>query len=297
MPHLVTRRLLARLSGGRLIQHVNFTLHGSLNGRRLRIPVLAGTGLMKRPFWEQEPWLDRALGALLQTADGAVVDVGVNLGQTLLKVKTLRPDARYVGFEPNPQCVVYVRRLIAENRFSDCTVAPFGLSDRGEARSLFAEDATDSSATVIEGFRGKQGTWARTPVAVLPGDEALESLRVGRVGLIKIDVEGAELEVVRGLRETLRRDQPHVVCEILPTHDESDRRWAFRKPRQDALLDLLRGAGYRMFRLLETGGAMRLEAIESHGDLALSNYAFVRSGADDAFLRAIGAASATSEVA
>ena len=88
-----------------------------------------------------------------------------------------------------------------------------------------------------------------------------------------------------------------MVCEILPTHGEADERWAFRKPRQDALLDLMRSAGYRMFRLLETGGAMRLEGIEPHSDLALSNYAFVRSAAEDAFLRAIGATSATSEVA
>lgn len=285
----MTRRLLARLSGGRLAQWVNFTIKGTLNGRQLRIPILAGTGLTKQPLWEQEPWLDLALGALLETADGAFVDVGVNLGQTLLKVKTLRPDVRYVGFEPNPLCVVYVRRLIAVNRFADCTVAPFGLSDRGAALPLFAEDATDSSATVIEGFRPKQRGWGHTPVAVLPGDKALQSLRVGRAGLIKIDVEGAELEVVRGLEETLRRDQPHVVCEILPTYGESDERWAFRKPRQEALLDLMRRAGYSMFRVLATGGAERLDTIEPHSSLSLCNYAFVRGGAEEAFARALDA--------
>jgi FkbM family methyltransferase len=248
--------------------------------------VVAGTGLTRPPFWEQEGWLNGPLGRLLESADGAFVDVGVNLGQTLLKARTLRPGVRYVGFEPNPVCVVYARRLIEANRFADCTVAPFGLSDRAGALPLFAETWTDSSATVVEGFRAKQRTWGHAPVAVLPGDAALAALNVGRVGVIKIDVEGAELEVVRGLATTLRTQRPHVICEILPAHNEADERWAFRKPRQDALLDLMQSAGYRMFRLLTTGGVTPLDSIEPHSDLALTNYAFVRHEAAGEFARA-----------
>ena len=293
----VTRRLLARLNGSRIAERVNFTIDGSLNGHRLRIPVLAGTGLSPKPFWEEELWLNQALGRILEGADGAFVDVGVNLGQTLLKTKTLRPHIRYVGFEPNPLCVVYVRRLIAANSFADCVVAPFGLSDRAAALSLFAVDPADSSASVVEGFRPAQRTWAQSPVAVLPGDDALQSLRVGKVGVVKIDVEGGELEVLRGLSETLRTDRPTVVCEILPTHKESDPRWAFRKPRQDALLDLMQTAGYRLFRLLTSGGVQQLERIEPHSDLKLTNYAFVRAELADAFARTQNAPAALQGVA
>jgi FkbM family methyltransferase len=280
------QRLFARrFSGSRFVQRTNFTLSGTLNGRRLRIPVLAGTGMLPTPYWEEEPWMNQTLQRLLERSDGAFVDVGVNLGQTLLKVKTIAPKMRYGGFEPNPLCVTYVRRLIAVNGLEDCVVAPFGLSDRAGAVPLLArnDDPTDSSATVLKDLWARQSNWGKSPVSVLPGDMALASLEIGTAGVIKIDVEGAELEVVRGLQATLRRDRPHVVCEILPSHTEKDPRWSFRKPRQDALLALMRDLDYRMFRLLASGHVVPLDAIEPHGDSSLTNYAFVRPDTADVF--------------
>jgi hypothetical protein len=124
-----------------------------------------------------------------------------------------------------------------------------------------------------------QASWRQTPVALLPGDEALASLNIERVAAIKIDVEGAELEVVRGLTRTIDRWRPAIVCEILPTYSGAgaDGRRAFRQPRIDALLDILRLYDYRLFRLPPGGGAMPLQTIEPHSDNTLTNYAFVPS--------------------
>jgi FkbM family methyltransferase len=278
------------LDGGRLLERVNFTIDIAVNGARVGIPVIGGLGT--EHLNEAELWLNRTLDVLLKSSRGAFVDVGVNLGQTLLKVKTLRPDVPYVGFEPNPTCVTYVRRLIAANGWSSCTLAPVGLSDRSDVLSLFSRDAVDSSATVVKGFRLGQDEWSESPVTVIPGDQALASLRIGPIGIIKIDVEGAELEVVRGLEATLREHHPYVLCEVLPIFGENDPRWAFRKPRQDEFLGLMHGAGYTLFRLLENGGAVRLDTIEPHGSRALTNYAFVPFDAAPAFARAFGVSDA-----
>jgi FkbM family methyltransferase len=271
--------VVRRFAGSRLARRANFTLRGELNSRVVRVPVVAGLGIATPPIWKQEPWLNAVLARLLAASRGAFVDVGVNLGQSLLKVKTLSPAIRYVGFEPNPMCVAYVRHLVALNRFEDVLVAPFGLSDRASAVSLFArdDDVVDSSATVVPGLYSTQASWGQTPVALLPGDEALASLQVERVGTMKIDVEGAELEVVRGLRATIARDRPSIVCEILPTYSGSgsDRRRAFRQPRIDALLDILRTLDYQFFRLTPDGGVVPLRTIEPHSDHTLTNYAFV----------------------
>lgn len=284
-PSLLSRCLVLqdyvvrRFSGSRLARRANFTLRGVLNDRVVRVPVLAGLGMATPPIWRQEPWLNAVLARLLDASTGVFVDVGVNLGQSLLKVKTLRPATRYIGFEPNPICVAYVRRLAALNGFDDVLVAPFGLADRAAVVPLFArdDDAADSSATVVPGLYSTQASWGQTPVALLPGDEALASLKVDRVGTMKIDVEGSELEVVRGLTATIARDRPPIVCEILPTYSGSgsDGRRAFRQPRIDALLDILRTFDYRVFRLTPDNRAIPLHTIEPHGDNTLTNYAFV----------------------
>jgi FkbM family methyltransferase len=48
-------------------------------------------------------------------------------------------------------------------------------------------------------------------------DDYVNHSRLKNVALIKIDVEGLELQVVRGAKETIRRDRPRVICEILPS--------------------------------------------------------------------------------
>lgn len=279
--------LMRRLCGSRILQHVNFTLRGTVNHTRVRVPIVAGLGMMPVPLWEQEPWLNHTIATLLNESSGAFVDVGVNLGQTLIKVKTLQPDCAYVGFEPNPACVAFVRRLVAANNFRDATVVPFGLSDAPRTLDLFArrEDPTDSSATVVPDLYVTQETWARTPVALLPGDDAVAALRIGRVGVIKIDVEGAELEVIRGLQGTLRAHRPSVICELLPSYSPGQKRWAFRQPRTDAVVDTMRSLGYRLFRLLPSGEVVPLETIEPHSDKSLTNYAFVPPDVVAAFTR------------
>ena len=284
---MIRQWLTRRLCGSRVLQYANFTLTGTVNDAPVRVPVVAGLGLMSVPLWEQEPWLNRTIATLLAGSSGAFVDVGVNLGQTLIKVKTLQPDRAYIGFEPNPTCVAFVRRLVAANRFRDTTVVPFGLSDAARTLALFArgEDPADSSATVVPDLYTTQETWERTPVAVMPGDEALATLGVGRVAVLKIDVEGAELEVIRGLEGTLRAHRPSVICELLPSYAPGQKRWAFRQPRTEAVVATMRSLGYRLFRLLPSGEALPLETIEPHSDNSLTNYAFVPSDVVAVFTR------------
>jgi hypothetical protein len=105
------------------------------------------------------------------------------------------------------------------------------------------------------------------------GDDVLATLELRDVAVLKIDVEGGELEAIEGARDTLTR-RPFVVCEILPLFSETGQKGRFRKPRQDRLLALMRDAGYALYRVLPDATAVRLEGIEIHGDLALTNYLF-----------------------
>jgi hypothetical protein len=70
------------------------------------------------------------------------------------------------------------------------------------------------------------------------GDDELDALDIGRVAGVKIDVEGHEPDVIRGLERTLRRDQPVVFWE------------AFRQTDADRSVQLLREMGYRNFHHL-----------------------------------------------
>lgn len=81
------------------------------------------------------------------------IDVGVNIGQTLMKVKSIDKDILYVGFEPNPNCVNYVNKFIEVNHIENCTIYPVGLSEKIGFETLYADNEVASGATMLKDFR------------------------------------------------------------------------------------------------------------------------------------------------
>lgn len=222
------------------------------------------------------------LAKVLRKQPGVFMDVGVNLGQTLVKAKAIEPAREYLGFEPNPLCVSYVQNLIRENRFENTTLVPVGLftENRVLGLDLFSESGTDSAASLISGFRPGEKIHSRVFVPVFAFDSLAELFGEKTVGVVKIDVEGAELEVIKSLMNVIKRDHPVFLMEVLPVYSEEN---IFRKTRQDELESLFKNEGYRIFRVRknESGRFSSVDPIEEigiHSDIGMSDYVIVPSG-------------------
>lgn len=261
----------------------NFTVSGTLGGRPLRVPLQFGTG------WEhlrmREVWMFDSMQQLLADRPGAFVDVGVNVGHTLVKVKAIDPDREYIGFEPNPNCLQYSQHLIEVNQFTRCTLVPAGLSSRSALMKLFLNPDVDPSATIVEGFREPERYARSMLVPVYVGDDVLADLGVTDVAVVKIDVEGGELDVVQGLAQTLARSAPYVFCEVLPVFDQQSEMGRFRARRQDTLLELLRSLRYSVFRVYVDHSVEQVTEFGLHADMTRSNYLFVPEAAVAEFRR------------
>jgi FkbM family methyltransferase len=271
---LARRKALNLLARTRQMWRVNFTVRTEMAGRPLRIPVVYGQGLTNLAFLE--PGIFGAFGRLFKLRTGTFFDVGVNVGQTLLKVKVLDPDRPYVGFETNPRCCQYVEELIRVNRFSGCTVIPAGLADRNGLVTLYLRSnvSLDPMATMISDFGDEAASFRPQYAAVCRGDDAAARVKIDRLAVIKIDTEGAELEVLSGLAETIGRHRPFIVCEILPVGDARLPVGQIRLERQQKVQQLLREWEYDLFRLHSDVRLQAMKDIGVHDDLALSNYVF-----------------------
>jgi len=264
----LANRILRRAG---LFQRINRTTAAEIDGRSVTIPVTAG--LMADLT---EPWMFTLLQRLMAMAPGGFIDVGVNLGQTLIKAKAIDPARRYVGFEPNPVCVHYVEELVAANGWSDCCVVPAGL---GTSRGLFQLElyhgrGGDSAASIVEGFRPGQAVTFRKTVVVLGAADLSDDLLAPPVGVIKIDVEGAEADVIDALAPVIVRDRPLITMEILPCYSAERTDRIARQARIEARLA---AADYRILRVLHAGqgGDFAFEPLETigiHGDMALCEY-------------------------
>jgi len=219
--------------GRGVIRRFNFTLRRRVEGRRIKIPVVGGL----KVGVSGEKFLLDILKLVLPKLEGAVVDVGVNLGQTLCKIKLVDTTRRYYGFEPNAACHAYLETLVRVNDWPNVTLFPCGLSDRTSILRLHvsAQDATDGLGSFLPSMEQRpEGVLNDAKCAVAFRFAELAQLIEQRIAFLKIDVEGSELEVVRGMAATIRRDEPLVAIELMP-----DRTLVGRHEQTVALLQSL----------------------------------------------------------
>ena len=265
-----------------LLKRINFSLRKSLNGKSFRIPMVAGLGgAMRR---HHEPWMLQNLVEIAGQAEGTFVDVGVNLGQTLLAVKSIGEDWDYVGFEPNPCCLFYTMNLIQLNQLEKCVIYPFGIAGSTGTVDLRLKSLTGGEGSIVPGFRPEEEYRRRIKVPVMGGQDLPEELLDKHIGVLKVDVEGGELEVFEAMRTLIEKNMPLIISELLPVYDAATERGSFRQKRQDVLTGMLGDLGYCIIRLHPDGTRELLEEIEVHGDMTLTNYLFVPAGRVDAFL-------------
>ena len=265
--------LIRVLRKSRLLRYVVMYPRRRVGGLRMKIPVIMGAGLLN--LEDREPWMDDVLRPLLATCKGLFVDVGVNVGQTLLKVRAIEPGRNYLGFEPHGLCVAYVEELTRVNGIADIRVVPAALSDsdRIDQLAFYSLDPSDATASIASDLRPGTRILFHKVVPAYRFDQLPAPIITDRLGVVKIDVNGGELEVLLGMRDHLRRDGPPVVFEILPVHRESNIQ---RLRRQEGIEALLKELDYLLYRIHIIGGPIRLEAITApigiHGDLDWSNY-------------------------
>ncbi len=252
---------------------VNITLPYRINGLNVRIPLIYGMGIYH--FLQTEPWFSGVLEELFRLKHGAMLDVGANLGQTLLRFKSLKNDAPYFGFEPNNGAYFYLSELLRANRFKNSAVFPLALADKTGITTLYRRHRTDVSSTLIRGAKDFTSTENTIQVLTFKGDDVVAEKQIDAVAVIKIDVEGAELEVLRGFRHTLQTQQSFVICEILPVYHLNSENLRRRYTRQEQLLAMLNQWGYSVFRIKSGGRLQKITTIGVHSNLSDSNYLFV----------------------
>lgn len=231
---LSVKRMLVGTAAGRAAVAIRDALH-----LRLAAPIEAGM-----VFNDQ---IASRLVVALCPAHGTFVDVGAHIGSIISDVQFRHPLARIVAFEAIPEKAAALRR-----KFPTVAIHDVALWDSDGEASFFVDDAHSGYSSLHRETGAREITVpTRCLDAVLPGVP---------VDVVKIDVEGAEMGVLRGATGLLESNRPIVMFESGPQE-----RFGFTK---SAMFAFLSEHGYALFapnRLAHTGDAMTLDAfLDSH---------------------------------
>lgn len=168
---------------------------------------------LQRTLWLTGTYEPSTL-AFLRTelrAGDVVADLGAHVGVHALTAAARLRDlggGTVLAFEPAPDSAAALRAAARHNRLA-VTVVPTALGAvPGEGR-LGADPRYGDADTGVRSLYGDGGAVQVVPVATFDG--WAEGVRLARLDVVKIDVEGAELDVLRGMRATLARLRPRVL--------------------------------------------------------------------------------------
>lgn len=221
---------------------------------------------------EHEPYMVDIFRKCIAKKDGVFIDVGVNIGQTLLKILEINPNQPYIGFEPQVGCCFHVEEFIRLNRLENATVIPVALSDQNGTLKFYSRHQFDDLASLnsVNEERQARGEILTTSfVQARVGDEIFKELNIDQISAIKIDVEGTEIDVLKGLSETLKLKMPALIFEVLPNYfwrgkhiklspEETEK----HQSSADEIFHYLTKLGYDIFQLDSRGEETKIDYFE-----------------------------------
>lgn len=182
-----------------------------------------------------EPHIRQIIQKRLKPGD-TFIDIGANVGfYTLIASKAVGNAGKVFAFEPAPETMAALRTNIGLNGGENVQPVQIALSDRAGDAQLFVDAANNSGATSL---RSSPNASRPTTVILETYDTYAATHAIPNPALIKIDVEGAETAVLKGMTSLLRHRPPMIieVSELSLTQMGSSK---------EELFGIMEGAGYR----------------------------------------------------
>ena len=127
-----------------------------------------------------------------------IIDLGSNVGASVVFFALMYPNAEIYAFEPHP--ALFPKLVRNTRQFPNVTAYPYAVSDKTGILDFFIYEGGPLSSSLSQRKPGQQAT----PVQVYTLDHLLDDLKLSTVDLIKFDIEGAEFPMFHAFRDKRR---------------------------------------------------------------------------------------------
>ena len=184
-------------------------------------------------------------------SEGATfADVGANFGTfSLLASRLVGPSGNVIAIEPQERLAAMIEESLVLSGVGNCEVERVACGRAAGENKLFVPADDSGRAGFFEHFSGRPGH-SMQQVRVKTLDALLSEHRVSDKLMIKIDVEGSEIDVLDGGEATITAMHPSILVEINPWSAEA----AGHTPKE--IIDRLSSYGYSSFATADSYPAL-----------------------------------------
>jgi len=234
-----------------------------VDGRSMPVDLRDFNGRMLMLFGQSDPKVIRTCHRLLRAGD-VFLDIGANHGEVgLLCWARTQPGGSTHVFEPLPRLAAAIARIVRRDRLNGLAVHPYGLGSAAMEAEFCVSSAHTGRASQVT--TESASDLDRQRVLIMPIAEVLQDLVGDRPLGVKIDIEGAEMDVLPSVLAWTSTRFVVFECEHL------------KEPRR--CCDLIRAAGFDLYGLEKKVWGSRYRRIEQQWGSTYSDVVAVRPGA------------------
>lgn len=261
----------------RILSFVNFSIPLKFYDSKVNIPIRGYLGLYN--VFMDEFWISDIYNIIKDDCK-MCVDVGANVGQTLIKWKSINPAVKYLGLEPNTSCCYYLHELIKSNRYTDCNIIPAGINFKNDVSEIYFlwDELADRSATQYPS--NKDSVLYSQLVNFIAWEQLGLSDALG-LHLIKIDVEKAEAIILSQICSSVL--DCIIIVEILPLSENED------NSRIKSCLESVVNSAYSIYRVNKNKEKLDsltlMDTFSSEGKVSESDYLLLKESHKKYFMK------------
>jgi FkbM family methyltransferase len=187
-------------------------------------------------------------------------DIGANQGfYSLIAAGRVADTGRVFAFEPIPSVMQKFKRNIEFNKIKNINPEQMAVSrTEGEVAMYVCVDGWESLSSLREPSEDVLSRKEIIQVSTISLNKYVEMRQIRKIDLMKIDVEGGELDVLQGGRQLWTDHRPIVVCEI---EDKRTNQWNYQA---STILDYLKNQNYQWFEIGSDGKLVNSNECDKH---------------------------------
>lgn len=200
--------------------------------------------------------------------DDVFVDVGANQGEFSMFAASRVRKGKVIAFEPVKYQLSLLKHNLELNRFDNCEIYDYGLSNENTQLPIYTSNESDSHSGIHEGLSSLY------PSGDVKEEQQIINLKVfddavtpglKRFDFLKIDIEGAELYALKGMRIALEKFKPQILIEM------NDRTFRSAGYSLKDMIDFLSELNYEPYKI-HRGRLISVEGVDELTDWG--NYIF-----------------------
>jgi FkbM family methyltransferase len=161
-----------------------------------------------------EIFIDECYDIQLDEKSLNIIDIGSNVGMFIIRMKQLYPQCLINGYEPLPANFKQLSDNLKENHYQNYEVFQKGIGNSKRIEKLYINLKNNGGNSL---FKNQTNSSVYTEIELIDVDEMLKNLGHENCNLLKLDCEGAELEILKSLTPETAARIKRIIYEPTPS--------------------------------------------------------------------------------